>query len=302
MPNLSSLVSFATALIACAAVGCSPQPVPREGPSSVMAPAYGAPGVPPTMGASPGRSASVGVVECGAARCDAKASTCVRIAGKAPQCVARAARDDFARGGSSEDSVLDCDDDGDCAQGEHCCAGQDWGGTGPHMHMCSKDRCSDAIACVPAAGCPSNLTCAAVGTSGDAHCEPAVAGASCGAVRCGGSTPACCWDTAKGRGSCVAEPGQSSICTGDDEELFRCRGRKDCGGYDCCQYMARNTGCASTCPGAALGVVCETFADCPGEGLGPGGVRQRYDRCENNACTGKLCNPGTGWVPCETMP
>jgi len=54
--------------------------------------------------------------------------------------------------------------------------------------------------------------------------------------------------------------------------------------------------------GAAVGVACLSFADCPAEGPGPGGMMQRYDRCENGSCTGKLCNePMKGWVPCEGL-
>lgn len=257
--------------------------------------------VPPAALAPAQRPPGTGFVECGPTRCDTRASACVRLAGKPAKCVSKAERDGYARGGGMDDAVLDCDDDADCPSNQHCCAGQYWGGTGPHIHMCSQDRCDDAIACIPATGCPPNLKCAPVGSSADTHCAPANAGTTCGKARCSGATPVCCWNSATNQGKCVAEPGQTAACTGDDDNRIRCRGRADCGGYDCCHYLARSTDCASTCPGASIGVACLTMADCPAEGPGPAGVRQRYERCEDGACTGKLCNPQGQWIPCDSM-
>lgn len=301
----SWFASTSLAFLVTAGIGCPTRPVAPEQAAPVVAgtaaqasqPAATAlPPLPPPQVRPP----SAGVITCGSIQCDAKATACVLWDKKPPQCVPRAERDRYAQGGRSEDSVLDCDDDADCPTGQRCCAGQYWGGTGPHIHMCEKDKCADAIACLPATGCPANLMCKQVGQTSDYHCEPAVTGVSCGAARCTGSTPVCCWDIAKSTGRCMAEPMGTPACAGDDEGPIRCRGRRDCGGYDCCLYMARGSGCSSSCPGASIGVACETFADCPSEGPGPGGMPQRYDRCESGACTGKLCNiPMKGWAPCD---
>ncbi len=282
--SLSYLAAIAVT-VSCTA-DCSPQPSSRQQSGPVTG-----------MGVAPG----VGIIECGPIPCDVRTGACVHFGGKPPQCVPKAQRDGYASGGRMEDAVLDCDQDADCGPGERCCAGQYWGGTGPHVHMCVRERCQDAIACRPATGCPAGLACAPQGVSGDMHCVPAMRGVACGNGRCGGATPVCCWDYTRNRGGCMAEPGRSAVCTGDDENRIRCRGRSDCGGYDCCQYMARSSDCASSCPGAAIGVLCQTMADCPPEGPGPGGARQRYDRCENGYCTGKLCNMTGAWEPCDGM-
>jgi|GEM_PF-4300221 len=245
---------WAAVLLPCAAAGCpSQQPSRDHARPPFVGPGASPPAAQPVVTAGPLPPAAAlppgaGVIACGGARCNAKESTCVAMAGKDPRCVPRAERDGYARGGGDEDAVLDCDDDADCPAGEHCCAGQYWGGTGPHIHTCTKDRCMEAIACVAATGCPPNLACRPSGSWGDAHCEPAVTGVACGNRRCGGATPVCCWDEAKNAGRCIAEPGRSGACTGEDEGPVRCRGRADCGGYDCCRYLARATDCSGTCP------------------------------------------------------
>jgi hypothetical protein len=279
------------------AVACNKPASPHQTAPEAVAPTPAQPQDGPHLAPSPGTFA--GTVQCGQETCRVRESICVVKEGAAPRCVPIAERTQHGQHGKSEDNVIDCDDNSDCAAGEQCCAGQYWGGTGPHMHVCTKDRCMEAIACVPASGCPTGLTCK-VGPGGFGHCEP-IPGVQCGNVRCKGATPLCCWDATNRKGRCVADPGPSNPCTGDDEESLRCRGRKDCGGYDCCRQMVTGTDCWSSCPGPALGVACETFADCPPEGPGPGGMRQRYDRCEDNSCTGKLCNPSGEWVPCDSL-
>ncbi len=156
---------WATVLLPCAAGGCPPATQPSlTAPPSPRAAAL-------ALGA--------GVIACGSARRDTKASDCVAMAGQGPKCLPRAERDDYARWGSDEDAVIDCDDDTDCLAGEHCCAGQCGGSTGPHIHVCTKDRCLEAIACVPATGCAPNLACRPIGSWADAHCEPAGTGVAC---------------------------------------------------------------------------------------------------------------------------
>jgi|GEM_PF-7033333 len=179
---------WATVLLPCAAGGCPPQPLVRD--QALPAPVGQEPSPPatqPSLTAAPlPRAAALGlgagVIACGSAGCDAKASGCGAMSGQGPKCVPRVERDDYARGGSDEDAVIDCDDDTDCLAGEHCCAGQYGGGTGPHVHVCTKDRCLEAIACVAATGCPPNLACRPIGSWGDAHCEPAGTGVRCGSA------------------------------------------------------------------------------------------------------------------------
>ena len=294
MRSTHALLATVLSTILLRAIACSPQPVAQD-QTAVVAP-HVAPAEEPTGG----RPSSTRSVQCGNETCIAGETSCIRLEGKPPKCAAKDDRDGYARYGKMEDAIVDCDDDSDCAGGEHCCAGQYWGGTGPHMHMCEKEQCAEAISCVVPTDCPAGLKCRTL-DSGDGHCEPADPGAQCGATRCNGASPVCCWNNATQRGTCIADPRETEECRGEDESRLRCRGRRDCGGYDCCLEMVNGTDCWSSCPGPSLGVACETMADCPAEGPGPGGMRQRYDTCENGACTGKLCSPGGDWVPCDSL-
>lgn len=276
-------------------IGCSPQPVPQD-QTAVVAPQV----APPVDTSGETRPSSTRAVQCGNETCIAGEASCVRFKNKEPKCVSKTEADEYSRGGSDEDSVVACDDNSDCQTGERCCAGQYWGGTGPHMHLCEKEACAEAIACVVPSDCPAGLACHQ-GDTGDGHCEVASPGAQCGATRCSGATPACCWNNETEAGQCIADPGYGNVCASEAEQLVRCRGTRDCGGYSCCLMMLNRTQCWGTCPGTSLGVACETMADCPPEGPGPGGMRQRYDACENGACTGKLCYPSGAWVPCDSM-
>lgn len=271
----------------------------RQSPAPEPSPVTPQPGTLPVAASAPERPSSTRSVQCGAHTCIAGETRCVRREGKEPVCLPKNEADEHSRAGRDGDAIIACDDDSDCAVGEHCCSGQYWGGTGPHMHVCDSEPCAEAIACMVEGDCPKGLACR-MGSSGYGHCDVAAPGTQCGSTRCGGATPVCCWNAEKQTGTCAPEAEYAS-CKQEGEEPIRCRGKADCGGYSCCVQMANGTGCWGTCPGPSLGVACLTMADCPAEGPGPGGMRQRYEACENGTCTGKLCNPQGEWVPCDSM-
>lgn len=279
-------------VVAAGLVGCRPVPPSAEASGAVVvAPAAGSAAPAPVVPADPGR----GAVACGDGRCVAGEESCVIVPGAPPRCV----RQSFERPadlGGDEAVVLFCDDSSDCAAGEHCCLGNHWAGPGPLGAACLAGTCPDAIACSPGARCPPGLRCEpAVYGAAHGSCQPERPGAACGATRCAGATPICCQSLEAGTARCVATPDD---CT-PEEGPYRCRNRGDCGGhYVCCAQMPAGSYCMGVCPGPALGVLCDSVADCPPEGPGPGGVLQRYVRCENHACTGDLCHLGD-WVPCD---
>lgn len=283
------------ALVALVFFGCSKQ-TSKQQPAPVAPP----PNAPAAPAVDTQRPSTTGAVHCGDQTCVVGESRCWMPQGGAPRCVSQSEASGFAQSGREEDAVIACDDASDCAEGEICCAGQYRGGTGPHMHLCNEGPCDVAIACAVPSDCPKGLYCKKLET-GFGHCEVAEPGVQCGTSRCTGATPVCCWNPGTGKGRCIAEEGSEAACSGDDEERLRCRGKGDCGGYHCCVMMLSQTECHSTCPGPSLTVACQTMADCPPEGPGPAGMLQRYDACENGACTGKLCNPSGQWVPCDSL-
>jgi len=281
---LVAVVSFA---------GCQPGSRGVAAPGAVVvAPVAG--GVAPASAAAP--AAGQGTVACGDGRCVVGAESCLIVPGAPPRCV----RQSFERPaelGGDEAVVLFCDDSSDCGAGEQCCLGNHWAGPGPLGAACLASTCPDHVACTPGGSCPAGLRCEPANYGAEhGSCQPESPGAACGATRCAGGTPVCCQDLAAGTARCAASPGDCTV----EEGPYRCRNRRDCGGqYVCCAQMPAGSYCMGVCPGPALGVLCDTVADCPPEGPGPGGVQQRYERCEDHACTGDLCQL-EGWVPCST--
>lgn len=279
--------------VVAAVAGCNRGPRSTD-PSGavVVAPTQGID--PPSAG--PTAASGSGTVACGDARCVARAESCLIVPGAAPRCVRQTFEHPTDLGGD-EGVVLFCDDSSDCAAGEQCCLGNHWAGPGPLGAACLTGTCPDSVACSPGSQCPPGLRCepAAHGAQ-HGSCQPERPGAACGATRCVGATPICCENLEATTQRCVATPADCN----PEEGPYRCRNRGDCGGqYVCCAQMPAGSYCMGVCPGPALGVLCDTVADCPPEGPGPGGVRQRYERCENHACTGDLCQFGE-WVPCAT--
>lgn len=267
----------------------------ERGPELEIVPAAATPGPAPASSAQPSAQRS-GLIACGDVECRVGVESCVLATGAAARCVAQTFERPEITGGE-EGVIVFCDDARDCGADEQCCLGSFWGGTGPLGTGCVKERCPDRIVCGPTGSCPAGLSCGARSGEQPRTCEPAAPGVACGATRCTGAAPACCWNDAASAGRCV---GGSNEC-GTDDVVLACRNRTDCGGYLCCAGMLGNSFCLSTCPGAAVGVRCDTLSDCPSEGPGPGGMLQRYTRCETQYCTGDDCWGPDGWARCDQL-
>jgi hypothetical protein len=294
MPNRRS---FALLVVAALGAGCRPSAPATPGVVVDVGPDR----TPPSArradsDLSPG-GAGRGVVVCGDVTCAVGEASCVVPENGPPRCVSQSFERPTDLGGEGA-VVLFCDDVSDCVGGEQCCLDYPWGGPGPLGAACMAEPCAVAVACTPGSRCPGDMVCVSDASAlGAGRCRAAHPGVQCGASRCAGAAPVCCWDEARAAGWCAAD---AQGCDPEREAAYLCRNRADCGGsYVCCAEMAGGSSCSGVCPGPALGVLCDTDADCPPEGPGPGGARQRYDRCEGHACTGRLCHFGD-WVPCDS--
>lgn len=283
------------------AMGCNRSGVANGSTSPPSAAAPRAPAAAPAVSARQTPAATLGRIACGSGSCQVTTEFCFEGTQTTPRCLAIAEEQNYARGASSDDALYLCDDASDCPAGQQCCAGS-WGGTGPSYHACTADRCQDHVTCLPGSVCPAGLRCEPLPhNQARGMCVPDHPGVACGASRCQKPEPRCCWQSDTRSGRCMSASADRTACSADGESLLECRNRADCGGYFCCRELLGSTTCSSTCPGAAVAVACETFADCPPEGPGPGGILQRYDRCEAGACTGELCNPDGTWRSCSGL-
>ena len=138
------------------------------------------------------------------------------------------------------------------------------------MHACEAPRCESGPGgvCIPGGACPDGFVCSLAASDKSAErgaCVQKSPGVTCGATRCRGATPLCCWNTQSKSGTCATS------CPGDgmgDVGSLSCGNNADCAGYVCGRFSSSPAQIFS-CAGHSFAgdrfdpILCAATSECP---------------------------------------
>jgi len=268
------------AVLACLAIlvalSCAKEPPPIRAESPVRTQPLAVPGAAPSASAqasavsqdtpapapatssldAPPQVPRAGEIPCHGKTCTAGKEICLNVFSPDAACV--------PKGTPHQDvSYVECDDSGDCAEGQRCC----YGDMAYHFSYCSSKPCDIGQRCKPGDACGTRMTCAP--GSSFYECTEANPQARCGGSTCSGDKPVCLvrggkMECASRREAFPPDAGFYMPAAGDG--ALQCTGPKDCGsGRACCLGgpSSQLSSCNGSCT-ANLNVLCDSDADCRG--------------------------------------
>lgn len=215
--------------------------------------------VPPALG--PVSATTPGAIACNTATCDiATEACCLDQLDGIGACVTRGGYCGVAA------FLATCDESADCKGNELCCLRADESSGLAPRQVCQPAPCDRGTeACLPGGNCAAGFRCSIGWLGRHGRCTWQDVGARCGAKRCAGTTPVCCWDEQRNAGECSA-----SACA-LDKSRFACSSPQDCGELPCVAAAFGGLAGRDPDPGFECGPVidrvtsalCRTLKDCP---------------------------------------
>ena len=138
-------------------------------------------------------------------------------------------------GDHGDSQRVPCNETADCPASKLCCTIAHMVAEGTELERsCHDAPCDDGFErCLAGGSCRTGFDCE-VGPDGrTGRCRWRDVGASCGAQRCSGKKPVCCWSSKKRKGYCTEDH-----CAGWDETELACSDSYDCGGTKCATFSA----------------------------------------------------------------
>lgn len=255
------------AAISGASPGVSPAGSGPAAPARTGDPAPGAPAFGPAPSTTPGQ------IACGDRRCDLASEVCCEDETRGfAECVGKPTEGQYACDGApGVPAERHCDEKSDCPGDQSCCV--TWACTGgcPPVAVCSDVPClhGQVEQCLPGGTCSPGFRCQAGDGQRPGTCVLAQPGVACGAVRCVGDRPVCCWNARTRSGECARECSEEPD---EDRWALHCTTPEDCGGYPCANHTItplQFSACVADydVPDRSTLVFCRTLADCPAMNL-----------------------------------
>ncbi len=201
---------------------------------------------------------------CGSSTCDLKTEVCCASEdGAGIRCAPRPT-DSSVNPCDKDQLAKFCDGAEDCPGGA-CCRTANCTNGCPVKLACEAPGCATdpGGVCIAGGACPDGFSCR--GEDEVATCTQSDPGVQCGAKRCQGAIPACCWNKTTKKAVCA------DTCTGDlvgEVTELHCANSADCAG-NACGHFAGNPRQSYGCMGISFAadrfspILCATVSDCP---------------------------------------